>query len=128
DTGWGSVRDANIRPYHEWRPAQAVTLPVLTVRPGPAAGPGSQSHSSHNGGGSNTGNTGGGQHRGGHPNGNQYSNGRPGYAAKGQMPGKGRRRRGRDRERERPNNNKPDQFRNRDRGPRLPGFYNPGGD
>lgn len=96
DTGWGSVRDANIRPYHEWRPAQAVTLPVLIVRPGPSAGPGAQSHSSHNGGGSNTGNNGGGQHRGGHPNGNQYNNGRPGYSAKGQMPGKGRRRRGRD--------------------------------
>jgi ATP-dependent DNA helicase RecQ len=129
DTGWGSVRDANIRPYHEWRPAQAVALPVMTVRPGPHPGPGSQSHSFHNGGGSNNG---GGQHHGGGHNGNQHNNGRPGYNAKGQpMPGgKGqrRRRRGRDRDRDRPNNNKQDQFRNRDRGPRLPGFYNPGGD
>ena len=53
DTGWGSVRDANIRPYHEWRPPQPVALPVLTVRPGSNVGPGSQSHSFHNGGGSN---------------------------------------------------------------------------
>jgi ATP-dependent DNA helicase RecQ len=130
DTGWGSVRDANIRPYHEWRPPQAVALPVLTVRPGSNVAPGSQNHSFHNGGGSNKGN-GGGQHHPGH-NGNPYNNGRPGYSAKGQqMPGgKGQRRRRRGRDRDRPNNNgnKQDQFRNRDRGPRLPGFYNPGGD
>jgi hypothetical protein len=125
DTGWGSVRDANIRPYHEWRPPQPVTLPVLTVRPGSNLGPGSQNHSFHNGGGSNRGNNGGGQHHG-----NAYNNGRPGYSAKGQqMPGgKGQRRRRRGRDRDRPGGNKPDQFRNRDRGPRLPGFYNPGGD
>jgi ATP-dependent DNA helicase RecQ len=107
ETGWASVRDANIRPYHDWRPPVPVTLPLMTVRPVSAAPHGPQNHS---------------QGGGPHP-------GRPGYSAKGPMPGKGqrRRRRGRERERERP---KQDFQRNRDRdrGPRLPGFYNPGGD
>jgi ATP-dependent DNA helicase RecQ len=107
DTGWASVRDANIRPYHEWRPAPPVVLPVMTVRPGANVAHSPQNHSPGNG---------------PHP-------GRPGFSAKGPMPGKGqrRRRRGRDRERER-ERPKHDQPRNRDRGPRLPGFYNPGGD
>ena len=116
-TGWASVRDANIRPYHEWRPAVQVALPVLIVRPVANVGHGQQSQSFHGG---------GGQGGGGGPH-----SGRPGYSTKGQgpMPGKGqrRRRRGRDRERER-ERPKHDQPRNRDRGPRLPGFYNPGGD
>jgi hypothetical protein len=117
-TGWASVRDANIRPYHEWRPAVPVALPVLVVRPVANVAQGQQQNQSFHGGGGQGG--GGGTH-----------SGRPGYSTKGQgpMPGKGqRRRRGgrdRDRERERP---KHDQPRNRDRGPRLPGFYNPGGD
>jgi ATP-dependent DNA helicase RecQ len=117
-TGWASVRDANIRPYHEWRPAVPVALPVMVVRPVANVAQGQQQNQSFHGGGGQGG--GGGTH-----------SGRPGYSTKGQgpMPGKGqRRRRGgrdRDRERERP---KHDQPRNRDRGPRLPGFYNPGGD
>ena len=32
-TGWAAVRDANIRPYAEWRPGAPVALPVLTARP-----------------------------------------------------------------------------------------------
>ena len=32
-TGWAAVRDANIRPYAEWRPGAPVTLPVLAARP-----------------------------------------------------------------------------------------------
>ncbi len=117
-TGWASVRDANIRPYNEWRPTVPVTLPVLIVRPSANVAQGSQSQSFHGGGGPQRG---GGQGGGGH-------SGRPGFSAKGQMPGKGqRRRRGRDRDRER-ERPKHDQPRNRDRGPRLPGFYNPGGD
>ena len=107
ELGWASVRDANIRPYHEWRPSVTVALPVMTVRPTANVVQGPQNHS-----------------HGGGPR-----PGRPGFSAKGPMPGKGqrRRRRGRDRERER-ERPKHDQPRDRDRGPRLPGFYNPGGD
>jgi ATP-dependent DNA helicase RecQ len=104
DTGWASVRDANIRPYHDWRSAPPVALPILTVRPAPAnPGHGSPNHS---------------------PGGGPYA-GRQGFSANGPMPGKGRRRRGRDRDR--PKHEQP-RSRDRDRGPRLPGFYNPGGD
>ena len=30
-TGWAAVRDANIRPYAEWRPGAPIALPVLTA-------------------------------------------------------------------------------------------------
>ena len=33
NTGWAAVRDANIRPYAEWRAGAPVTLPVLVARP-----------------------------------------------------------------------------------------------
>jgi ATP-dependent DNA helicase RecQ len=109
---WTAARDANIRPYLHWRPATTISLPVLPARPNgngqqrPHHPP--QQHAGHNG-----------QHRGG----------RPGHKGKGPFDGGGgggpRRRRGRARDRDRPRG----EFnRNRERGPRLPGFYNPGGD
>ena len=33
NTGWAAIRDANIRPYAEWRAGAPVTLPVLVARP-----------------------------------------------------------------------------------------------
>jgi ATP-dependent DNA helicase RecQ len=108
---WAAIRDANIRPYADWRPAAPVALPPLTPRPGQnnARGPQPQHHA------------GGGHH--GRPG------GRPGHSG-GQGPRDGggggrRRRRGRDRDRDR---DRQRHDRHRDRGPRLPGFYNPGGD
>jgi ATP-dependent DNA helicase RecQ len=117
DARWVAIRDANIRPYLDWRPPVSVPLPPLVVRPGqhPPRGPQPQ------------------QHHAGPPR----HGGRPGYNGPGPRPNgggggggggggnNGRRRRGRDRDRDRPRN---DHSRHRDRGPRLPGFYNPGGD
>jgi len=114
DARWLAIRDANIRPYLDWRPGVAVPLPPLVVRPGQHAPRGPQPQ----------------QHHAGPPR----HGGRPGYNGPGPRPNggggggggggnNGRRRRGRDRDR--PRN---DQARHRDRGPRLPGFYNPGGD
>ena len=114
DARWIAIRDANIRPYLDWRPGVAVPLPPLVVRPGQHAPRGPQPQ----------------QHQAGPPR----HGGRPGYNGPGPRPnggggggggGNGRRRRGRDRDRDRPRN---DQNRHRERGPRLPGFYNPGGD
>ena len=34
DARWIAIRDANIRPYLDWRPGVAVPLPPLVVRPG----------------------------------------------------------------------------------------------
>ena len=117
---WIAVRDANIRPYLDWRPGAPVPLPPLIVRPGQNGARGPQPPQQQHAG----------QHRG-----------RPGYNNQGPRPGGGggrngggggggggggnggRRRRGRDRDRPRQDNN-----RHRERGPRLPGFYNPGGD
>jgi ATP-dependent DNA helicase RecQ len=107
---WSAVRDANIRPYADWRPAPNVSLPVLQVR---------QQQQQH-------------QHQNGHGHGQQGQHGRhqqqgqhgrhngKGYNTSGgnDRGGRRRRRRGNDRQ----------QNRTRDRGPRLPGFYNPGGD
>jgi len=112
DGRWASVRDANIRPYVDWRPGAPLKLPVFIARPngggggpGPSAGPpghhgqrGRRPGFGHNGGGPDDG--GGGR--------------------------RGRRRRGRNRP-ERDQNQRR-HGRDRDRGPRLPGFYNPGGD
>ncbi len=108
DGGWSLVRDAMIRPYVEWQAVDAVSLPVLpAVPPSPPSGP--RFHPQHNGGGGGAGD------RGGH--------------------GRGRRRRrrgGRDRDngaglRDLRDRHR-DPHRHRDRGPRLPGVYNPGGD
>jgi len=114
--GWAAVRDANIRPYAEWRPGAAVTLPVLAARP-PSAG-GQASHAGHHGHGHGHG--GGGNHRGGPPDGRFDGGGGGG--------GGGRRRRRRGRNRDRGERRDHHRHRDRDRGPRLPGVYNPGGD
>jgi ATP-dependent DNA helicase RecQ len=110
DGGWASVRDANIRPYIDWRPSQAVALPTMSApRPQQHAGGGQPHNNQH-------------QHSNGH-----HGGGAPGGGSGGGGSGSGgrnrRRRRGRDR-----NNRHGSNDRNRDRGPRLPGFYNPGGD
>jgi ATP-dependent DNA helicase RecQ len=115
---WTAVRDANIRPYADWRLVPPVSLPVMQVRAQPQNGHGQQGQrprSHQHGGpqdqrrhgpqGASGGNDRGGNDRGGNDRG---GNG-----------GRRRKRRGPDRQNNRPH---------RDRGPRLPGFYNPGGD
>jgi hypothetical protein len=127
--GWAAVRDANIRPYAEWRPGAPVALPVLTARPagggGGGAGPGSHpGHHGHGGGGHGGGGHGGGghgrggdrPHRGGGPDG-RFDGGGGG--------GRRKKRRGRNRDRDQRDRHR---HRDRERGPRLPGVYNPGGD
>jgi ATP-dependent DNA helicase RecQ len=118
DGRWAAVRDANIRPYVDWRPGAPVTLPVLTARPAQGGGSGAHGH--------------GGHPHGGHPHGGHPKHGRrPGFGPKSMQPDRddggrgGRRRRGRNRP-GRDQHHRRD--RERDRGPRLPGFYNPGGD
>jgi hypothetical protein len=106
---WSAVRDANIRPYADWRPAPNVSLPVMQVRQQP-------------------------QHQNGH-GGQQGQQGRPHQQGQqgqhGRNSGNGHKGgddRGGRRRRRRGQRNNDRQNRNRDRGPRLPGFYNPGGD
>jgi hypothetical protein len=115
--GWAAVRDANIRPYAEWRPGGPVTLPVLAARP--PSGGGQANHAGHHGHGHGGG--GGGNHRGGGPDG-RFDGGGGGGGG-----GRRRRRRGRNRDGDR-NRRDHHRHRDRDRGPRLPGVYNPGGD
>jgi hypothetical protein len=107
---WSAVRDANIRPYADWRPAATLSLPVLQVRPQP------QHQNGHGHGGPH------GQQHGRHPqHGQQAQRHHNGGGGGGNDRGNRRKkRRGQRHER----HNRP----NRDRGPRLPGFYNPGGD
>jgi ATP-dependent DNA helicase RecQ len=112
--GWAAVRDANIRPYVEWRAGGQVTLPVLTARPNQGGG-GQGNHAAGHG-------QGGGHHqqqRGGRPD-DRYDGGGGGRG------GRRRRRRGRNRDRDQRRDHH--RHRDRDRGPRLPGVYNPGGD
>ena len=121
DGDWAAVRDANIRPYAEWRVAPPVALPVVASANASAGRPPHAfQHHPKNGhsDGNNRGPHGGGLNGGGGGNG-------------------GRRRR-----RRRPNGGGPSGGgggrplrsgrdggeRSRERGPRLPGFYNPGGD
>ena len=120
DARWVAIRDANIRPYLDWRPAVTVALPPLTVRPGQNVVPRSPQPQHH---------PGQQQHR---------DRGRPGYSSQGPRPGSGgggggsgggRRRRGRDRDRDR------DRLRGRHQQPPprprpTPprACYNPGGD
>ncbi|HET6282544.1 MAG TPA: ATP-dependent DNA helicase RecQ [Polyangia bacterium] len=111
DESWAAVRDANIRPYVDWRAAAPVALPVMVT---PAQ---RQMH----GGGGGPPRPHGGPHGGG-PHGPNGSNGGGGGGGRN---GRNRKRR-RGRDRSRPAREGGD--RNRDRGPRLPGFYNPGGD
>ena len=124
DGRWGSVRDANIRPYVDWRPGVPVKLPVIAARPpsGGGGGGGAPSPSGFHG------------QQGPH---GQHAR-RPGYGGYGGNGGggggggpdggggrRGKRRRGRNRPGRDQQQRHP---RDRDRGPRLPGFYNPGGD
>jgi ATP-dependent DNA helicase RecQ len=136
-SGWTAVRDANIRPYAEWRAAEFVSLPVMPRAQPPASGgprP-AQNQAGQSGGNGNNGNKGssGGSSNGGGPRGfrpSQPQNARP---ANGGPPAPdGRRRRRGGANPKRPDRNdrgdRGGRFRDRDRGPRLPGFYNPGGD
>jgi ATP-dependent DNA helicase RecQ len=123
NAGWAAVRDANIRPYVEWRPGVPVALPVLAARPqGGGGGQGNHAgHHSHAGHG-HGGGPGGGEHRG-------FRGGGPGGRFDGGGGGGGgrkKRRRGRNRDRDQRRDHH--RHRDRDRGPRLPGVYNPGGD
>jgi ATP-dependent DNA helicase RecQ len=103
-TGWSAVRDANIRTYVDWVAAPPVSLPVMQARPG------GQPRPPHQGGGGPPRHPGGGGGGGG---------GRPGG---GRPDDRGGRRRRRKRQGGRPHQ------REHSRTPRLPGFYNPGGD
>ncbi len=137
ERSWASVRDAGIRPYNDWLPSPAISLPALPLRP--------TGHNSGGGGGGAPGGQprqGGGQDRGGH---GQHARG-GGHGGGGDRNGRGGRgdrnaRRGRrDRNRGGQGGDRGDNgqrggpprdapARNeRDRGPRLPGVYNPGGD
>ena len=121
NTGWAAIRDANIRPYAEWRAGAPVTLPVLVARP--VSGGGHQgNHPGHHG------------HGGGRRRRRRRSPPSPGAAAGpaadstaaagGGGGGKRKRRRGRNRDRDNSrDNNRRDHHRHRDRerGPRLPG-------
>ena len=121
-TGWAAVRDATIRPFTEWRLNGEVSLPPMPrpaqSRPSPngqgghwnqSGGAPRHAHNGHPQKKNGEGQKGGRRRRKkrGGPGGNAGFNGRPSGG-------------GRDRERDR------DRFR--ERGPRLPGFYNPGGD
>ena len=117
DAGWSTVRDANIRPYVEWRAGAPVTLPVIAARPLQSGGGGQ----------------GGGGHHGHHAQGHGHGNSRPGGRPDGGRPdggGGGRNKRRKQRGRNRPerDNQHRNRDRDRERGPRLGGFYNPGGD
>ena len=122
---WDAVRDANIRAYADWRAVDPVSLPVM-ARGQAAANQGNQGHSQnsqhHHGSGN-----GGKQHQQGfraHGNGGDrdQDGGRSGRRKRrrGGGSGGGFRDGGKSFDR--------DRHRNRDRGPRLPGVYNPGGD
>jgi hypothetical protein len=99
-TSWAAVRDANIRPYADWRRVPPVALPVMAVK--------AQHHGQHG--------PGQGQ-RQKHRHQQQQQRQQQGFNNDGGG-GRMRRRRGRNRR----------NHEHRDRGPRLPGFYNPGGD
>jgi ATP-dependent DNA helicase RecQ len=111
-SGWSSVRDANIRPYIEWLPSKAISLPAIPSRPAPQQ----QGRPSHP------------QGKGGNRGGKR--GGGPGGGGGGGGGGQKRRRRGRRRDRDgRDGRDGRDRDRsNEPRGPRLPGIYIPGGD
>jgi len=98
--GWAAVRDANIRPFSEWIVPPPVSLPVI-------------------GGARGNGNSGGQQQRP-QPGRNQQQ----AQPSGGQHGGDSNRKRRRRRRRGRHHGESDD----RQRGPRLPGVYNPGGD
>jgi len=99
--GWSSVRDANIRPFVEWIVAPSVSLPVVGPSRGSSGGPQPPRH----------------PQRGNHHPSGQSSQG-------GSQGGDANRRRRRRRRRGRHHG----ESEERQRGPRLPGMYNPGGD
>ena len=122
---WDAVRDANIRAYVDWRVVEPVSLPVMARAPGGNQAGGNANHNQHhnnqNGGGKPHqqgfrahGNGGGGERNQDGGRGGRRRRRRGGASGGGREGGNG----GFDR----------DRHRNRDRGPRLPGFYNPGGD
>ena len=120
---WEAVRDANIRPYVEWRTAEVISLPTITR---PVSPPGQGARPAHPG-------YGGGNGQRGRPDngpgGGGGSNGHGGRRRRGGGGQKFRDRGGSERGGERgERNDRGDRNRDRDRGPRLPGFYNPGGD
>jgi ATP-dependent DNA helicase RecQ len=120
--GWAAARDANIRPYVEWRSGAQVALPVLAARPNHQGG---GSHGNHGGG---HGHGGGGHGGGGHHQRGGGSGGRFDGGDRGGGGGRGGRRRRRGRNRDRDQRRDHHRNRDRERGPRLPGVYNPGGD
>ena len=100
--GWSSVRDANIRPFVEWIAPSPVSLPVIPVNRG-----GGQQQ----------------QQRQQQRQGQGGNNHRPQQQPQGQQNEEG----GRKRRRHRRRGHHRDQH-DTNRGPRLPGVYNPGGD
>jgi hypothetical protein len=109
---WAAVRDANIRPYVDWRPTGPLTLPVMLAPARPQHGGGHQGQQAHQAGGRP-------RHPGFNSGGGGPANGSGGGGRKRR---RGRNRGGRDFQQQHHHR------RDRDRGPRLPGFYNPGGD
>ena len=103
--GWSSVRDANIRPFVEWIAPPAVSLPVIPINRGggqpPPQRPQRQQPRQNQGG----------------------NNHRPQQQQQGQQNDEG----GSKRRRHRRRGHHRDQH-DTNRGPRLPGVYNPGGD
>ena len=126
---WDAVRDANIRAYVDWRVVDPVSLPVMARGPGAsqASANHNQHHHSPGGGGGKP------QQQGFRAHGSGNGGGGGDRNQDGGRSGKRRRRRsgagGGGREGGGGNGGfDRDRHRNRDRGPRLPGFYNPGGD
>jgi hypothetical protein len=101
---WAAVRDANIRPFVEWIAPSPVSLPVMPTN--------------RNGGGQPRPSQGGGNHHRPQPQQQQGSQ-HAGEGNGGNRKRKRRRRRGPQR------GGEPSEV---NRGPRLPGVYNPGGD
>jgi hypothetical protein len=115
--GWAAVRDSNIRPYHEWMASKPFSLPAMVARPQPGPregqGPASPQRQGRDG-------RPGPHHPGGGGGGDRGGDFRHGRRRK--------RRGGRDRAEGSARQHDRDRHRQRERGPRLPGVYNPGGD
>jgi ATP-dependent DNA helicase RecQ len=117
---WLAVRDANIRPYVDWLATQPVSLPVVAPRSPPAGGGGNGGGGPRQDSGPRRPNhpasaaaNGGGNNRGDRNNRRKRRKRQGGGGGSG---GGGRENRERSRDRD------------QNRGPRLPGMYNPGGD
>ena len=129
---WDTVRDANIRAYVDWRAVDPISLPVMARGQGGGGNPGGGGgHNQNQHQGHSTGNGGRPQQQGFRPPGDRNKGGDRNQG--GDRAGRRRRRRGAASDGYREAANKGggfdrDRHRNRDRGPRLPGFYNPGGD